>query len=293
MSSLVLTPGRTSHISDGLAVRRLLPSMPVRSVGPFVFLDHMGPARLPPGTDSDVDGHPHIGLATVTWLFEGRLVHRDSLGTVQEITPGALNWMAAGSGIVHSERTHPDDAPHERTLHGLQLWVALPPALMAMAPSFQHASADELPVTQADGARVTVLLGEAFGLRSPVGTWSPTLYLDVRLEAGATWMLPPLEAELAIYSPLDALWVGDEQVPACTLVKLPAGECVDVRAVGPGPAHWVVIGGEPPPVPLRLWWNYVATDRDTLREAALRWQAGGFPSIPGETRIVPGPAWRD
>ncbi len=202
MSELLRLPGRMNDLAGGLRVRRVLPDANRRAVGPFVFFDHFGPVTLPPEVDSDVGPHPHIGLATVTYLFEGSFMHRDSLGTVQAITPGAINWMTAGRGIVHSERVPDDERAAPRRLHGLQLWVALPPALEATEPAFQHVPAAGLPtLALPGGVRVRVLVGEAFGARSPVRTASPTLYLDLQLPAGATWTLPPLAAEMALLRP--------------------------------------------------------------------------------------------
>src|SRR4029453_13433249 len=178
-------PARARDLGGGFNVRRLLPAARKQSVGPFVFFDHFGPIVTRPGDDHDVRPHPHIGLATVTYLFEGAMLHRDSLGSVQRIEPGAINWMTAGSGVVHSERTPPDLRRIKYTAHGLQLWAALPLAFEETDPSFLHTPADALPVSSNDGVRVRVLIGDAFGLRSPVATFAPTLYLDVEARAGA------------------------------------------------------------------------------------------------------------
>ncbi|MCW5634467.1 MAG: pirin family protein [Rubrivivax sp.] len=312
MSLLRLT-GHTTDLAAGLTVRRLLPAAARRAVGPFVFFDHFGPVTLPAEADSDVGAHPHIGLATVTWLFEGRLMHRDSLGTVQAIAPGEVNWMTAGHGIVHSERTPPEERGRARRLHGLQLWVALPPALEATDPAFQHVGAADLPpVMPATGVRLRVLVGTAFGATSPVRPASPTLYLDVRLDAGVTFTLPPLAPEMAIYAPLDALRIDGETLPPRTMAVAAAG--AELR-IAPDPtsaanpegaegtaaetgsgdgtgAHFVVIGGAPIEQPVRMWWNFVATDRERIAAAAARWQADAFPRIPGETTRVAAPPWR-
>jgi hypothetical protein len=306
--SLLLLTGHTTDLAAGLTVRRLLPAAAKRAVGPFVFFDHFGPVALPADADSNVGAHPHIGLATVTWLFEGRLMHRDSLGTVQAIAPGEVNWMTAGHGIVHSERTPPEERGRARRLHGLQLWVALPPALEATDPAFQHVCAAELPpVMPATGVQVRVLVGSAFGATSPVRPATPTLYLDVRLDRGTTLTLPPLAAEMAIYAPDAALRVDGEVLPARTMAVAAAGRGMRIApaaagaTVGAGEtgdggardgAHFVVIGGAPLEQPVRMWWNFVASDRERIAAAAARWQADAFPRIPGETGRVPAPPWR-
>lgn len=292
MSEVLRLSGRVSDLTDGLTVRRILPSAARRAVGPFVFFDHFGAVTLAPETDSDVGGHPHIGLATVSYLFEGSLLHRDSLGTVQTITPGAINWMTAGRGIVHSERVTDAERGKSRRLHGLQLWVALPPALETCDPAFQHVPAADLPtLVQHDGVHIRVLVGEAFGVRSPVLTASPTLYLDVQLAAHGEWTLPPLAAEMAIYSPEHSLRVNDEALAAQQMAVLPTHSGATLRA-GPQGARLVVIGGAPLEQPVRMWWNFVATDRERIAEAARRWEDGGFTPVPGETDRVAAPPWR-
>jgi len=286
--------GHVTELAAGLRVRRLLPAAARRSVGPFVFFDHFGPVTLPEGADSDVGPHPHIGLATVTYLFEGGFLHRDSLGTVQAISPGAINWMTAGRGIVHSERTPDDERGRARRLHGLQLWVALPPALEQTEPAFQHVAASEIPlVAPSAGATVRVLVGQAYGEASPVRPASPTLYLDVQLDAGAALVLPALALapELAVYAPTTALGVNGQTLPAATMGVPAAATALRLEA-GTGGARFVVIGGTPLERPVRMWWNYVASDRERIAGAAALWEAGGFPAIPGESTRVVAPPWR-
>jgi redox-sensitive bicupin YhaK (pirin superfamily) len=277
-------PRLTPHIKDlagGLQVRRVLPAAAKRAVGPFVFFDHFGPVTLPASADTDVGPHPHIGLATVTYLFEGGFLHRDSLGTVQAIAPGAINWMTAGRGIVHSERTPPAEVGRDRRLHGLQLWVGLPAADEACEPAFQHVPAPQIPECSVPGAVVRVLVGEAFGARSPVRTAMPTLYLDIRLTGDQPVALPPgLAEELAVYSPEATLSLeGDTLAPQVMAVVDAAS---GVSLAGAAGSRFVVIGGDrlaPPPF---IWWNFVAGRRDTLQEAAYRWETGGFEAIPGD-----------
>lgn len=291
MTELMHWSGRVSELSGALAVRRVLPAAARRAVGPFVFFDHFGPVTLPADADSDVGAHPHIGLATVTYLFEGSFLHRDSLGTVQAITPGAINWMTAGRGIAHSERVTDAERGQPRRLHGLQLWVALPPALEETEPAFQHVPAADIPaITDANGVQVRVLVGAAFGQTSPVRAASPTVYLDVQLPPGATWVLPALTPELAAYSPTDSLAIEDQAVSAQQMVLLPAGAAVSVRA-GDAGARLVVVGGAPLEQPVRMWWNFVASDRSRIAAAATRWEQGSFPAIPGETERIPAPQW--
>lgn len=291
MTDIIRLSGRASDLAEGLTVRRILPAAARRSVGPFVFFDHFGPVSLKPETDSDVGAHPHIGLATVSYLFEGSLLHRDSLGTVQTITPGAINWMTAGRGIVHSERSTDEERGQPRRLHGLQLWLALPPALQACDPSFQHVPAADLPtLVPGDGVQVRVLVGEVLGVSSPVETASPTLYLDIQLAADASWVLPALAAEMALYSPQHSFHLDGQAVVPQEMAVLPAGSGAVLQA-GPQGARLMLIGGASLEQPVRMWWNFVATDRERIANAAKRWEAGGFEPIPGETGRVEGPKW--
>lgn len=278
--------GRVSDLAGGLKVRRVLPQLARRAVGPFVFFDHFGPVTLAPQADSDVGPHPHIGLATVTYLFEGAFVHRDSLGSVQEIAPGAVNWMSAGRGIVHSERTTEAERGRARRLHGLQLWAALPAALEASEPTFQHASADDIPSVRVGDAQVRVLVGEAFGARSPVRIASPTLYLDVSLPAGAQWPLPALADEMALYSPLAPVELSGEPLLARQMVVLDGAVRITVHE----DTRLVVIGGAPLS-PRHMWWNFVASDRAAIERAARTWAAGGFEPIPGDPDRLPMPPY--
>ncbi len=273
---------RLSALADGLEVRRVLPQRVRRSVGPFVFFDHFGPVTLPVGADSDVGPHPHIGLATVSYLFEGGFLHRDSLGTEQEIAPGAINWMNAGRGIVHSERTPAAERGRARRLHGLQLWVALPREHEESAPTFQHVPAGSLPVVAGSGARVRVLVGQAFGVSSPVRVLHPTLYLDVELDAGARWELPALAAELALYTPFGPLEVNGEPLPQATMAVVDGPTTVVAREA----TRFVALGGAVLDGPRAMWWNFVASEPARLEAAARSWAAGGFDAIPGDPERV-------
>jgi hypothetical protein len=287
--------GHLTELPGGMQVRRLLPAAAARAVGPFVFFDHFGPVTLPPALDSDVGGHPHIGLATVTYLFEGAMLHRDSLGTEQLIEPGAINWMHAGHGIVHSERTPPALRGQARPLHGLQLWVALPPGQTGTPPSFQHVAATDIPEQAAPGARLRLLVGEWQGLKSPVRTVWPTLYLAVDLEPGAALQLPALQAphdQWALYAPQAGLTVDGQPLPPQRMRLLDATQAPRLVAGAEG-ARAVLVGGQALPQLPRMWWNFVAYDRSELAEAARRWEQGGFDPIPGETQRVAAPPWKD
>jgi redox-sensitive bicupin YhaK (pirin superfamily) len=277
---------RVSDLADGLVVRRVLPQRARRAVGPFVFFDHFGPVEVAAGA-GDVGPHPHIGLATVTYTFEGGFVHRDSLGNELEITPGAVNWMSAGRGVVHSERAPrgADGRAAARRLHGLQLWVALPSEAAESAPSFQHVAKSEIPELDADGAHVRVLVGEALGVRSPVRAASPTLYLDVELAAGATFAAGALAQEVAVYAPTDTLIVSGEELAATTMAVLEPGDAVSAPRRSSGRTRFVVIGGAAIE-PVRMWWNFVARDAAAIEAAARRWESGGFDAVPGETERV-------
>lgn len=292
MTELLRLRGRSTPLAGELRVRRVLPAAARRAVGPFVFFDHFGPVTLPAEADGDVGAHPHIGLATVTYLFEGSFMHRDSLGTVQAIRPGAINWMSAGRGVVHSERVPDDERGRPRRLHGLQLWVALPPALEDSEPSFQHVPAAGLPdLALPGGVRVRLLVGEAFGAHSPVRVASPTLYLDVHLPAGAAWTLPPLAAEMALYCPEHGLDVDGQSLPAEEMLVLPDARGAELRGNAQG-ARVVVVGGAALEQPVRMWWNFVATDRERIAAAVERWGNDGFERIPDETQRVAAPPWR-
>lgn len=272
---------RVTDLAGGLQVRRALPVAARRAVGPFVFFDHFGPVTLPAEADTDVGPHPHIGLATVTYLFEGGFLHRDSLGTVQQIAPGAVNWMTAGRGIVHSERAPDAQRGRARRLHGLQLWVALPEADEQCAPAFQHVPAGDIPEAAADGAAVRVLVGEAFGRRSPVRAPPQTLYLDTALPAGLPWALPRLAEEMAVYSPDECVELAGQVLPAGEMALVEGAQGATLRAALP--TRVVVIGGAALAAPRLIWWNFVASDRALIEQAAARWAAQGFDPIPGET----------
>jgi redox-sensitive bicupin YhaK (pirin superfamily) len=267
------------------SVRRALPAPERRMVGPFVFFDHMGPAEFPPGKSISVRPHPHIGIATITYLFEGEILHHDSLGVTQPITAGAVNLMVAGSGIVHSER--PGSDLHTTShLHGIQSWIALPADQEEIDATFTHYPSDALPEIQMEGAKVRVILGEAYGERSPVDTFSRTLYLDVDLKAGATITLPDAEEELAIYVAEGAVEVDGESIPAGVMAVACPSESLTLR--GLEPSRIMVVGGSN--IGSRhMYWNFVSSRRERIDQAKQYWREMRFAMVPGDAEFIPLP----
>ena len=273
---------------DGFPIRRLLPSRTRRLVGPFIFFDHMGPAELGPGTGMDVRPHPHIGLATVTYLFDGEIVHRDSLGSHQPIRPGAINWMTAGRGIAHSERTSPELRRTGSNVHGLQLWVALPLSHEETDPAFHHHGADELPAFERDGARIRVLAGAAYGERSPVQTFSPLFYVDVAMPAGSELPIPGHHQERAAYVVSGALDC-DAEIAAQGRMLVFAPNA-DVRLRATAESRIVLIGGAPLDGKRHIWWNFVSSSKERIERAKRDWRERRFAKIPeDEGELVPLP----
>jgi hypothetical protein len=286
---LTLT-GHEKDLGGGFVVRRLLPAMARRNVGPFIFFDHFGPVSETPGREHDVRPHPHIGLATVTYLFEGAMMHRDSIGSSQLIEPGAINWMTAGRGIVHSERKPDHLVDESYALHGLQLWTALPLAREEDEPSFVHTPASAIPDMETGHARVRVLIGSAFGATSPVRAYSQTLYLDVMLPAGASLDLPGLVPEMAIYPVQGDLVIDAATLPAGAMAVLKPGGSTTVYAQGA--ARFVVIGGEPLDAYRHMWWNFVSSRKERIIEASEDWQAMRMGRVPGDDEFIPLPPTR-
>ena len=281
--------GHEKDLGGGFMVRRYLPAAVKQAVGPFIFFDHFGPVDVPLDADHDVRPHPHIGLATVTYLFEGAMDHRDSLGTFQRIEPGAINWMTAGRGITHSERTPKDLVGKPHVTHGLQLWAALPKAHEEVEPGFCHTPSEAIPEFDAEGVCVRVLIGSAFGLTSPVQTYMETLYLDVHLKAGQEVKLDGLPAEAAIYPISGEL--STEGAPLAlhdmVLLDTAAGAQVVTAATD---ARFVVIGGEPLDGHRFMYWNFVSSSKERIQQAAEDWEAQRFDKVPGETEWIPLPA---
>jgi redox-sensitive bicupin YhaK (pirin superfamily) len=271
----------------GFSVLRVLPSGQRRMVGPFIFVDHIGPADFAPGQGVDVRPHPHIGLATVTYLFEGALTHRDSLGFVQDIAPGDVNWMTAGRGIVHSERTPAELRGRGHRLHGMQTWVALPLAHEETAPAFHHHAASSLPERNKDGVQLRVVAGEAFGMRSPVQTFTSTLYVAVTMESGASLPLPDQHAERGVYVVEGEVEIAGERISERSLAVLAGGG--DAHLQTRGGCRLMLLGGEAMDGERHIWWNFVSSSTERIEQAKRDWADGRFDPVPGETEFIPLP----
>ena len=285
-ASLLIEP-RLHDLGDGFVVRRLLPFRLRRHVGPFVFFDHFGPVDLAPGRGMDVRPHPHIGLATVTYLYEGAIEHRDSLASDQVIRPGDVNWMTGGRGIVHSERTPPPEREAGHRLHGVQTWLALPLEHEDAEPAFFHHDAASLPEREENGVRLRVIAGTAFGMESPVRVFSPTLYVDATFDAGAKFTLGDEHVERAIYPIEGEIAVdGDTIAPGRMHVLAPGG---NVELAASSPARVLFCGGAPLDGERFLWWNFVASTHMRIERAKADWLAQRFGQVPGETEFIPLP----
>lgn len=273
---LTLTPRLTDL--GGFAVRRVLPAIGKRMIGPWVFFDHMGPAEFAAGSGINVRPHPHIGIATVTYLFEGEILHRDSLGSLQAIRPGDINLMVAGSGIVHSERERPEVTAVDHRLHGLQLWLALPEGLEDIPPAFYHYPGAEIPTVDSEGVPVRVMMGQAYGVTSPVRTFSDTLYFEADLRAGQSLVLPETE-QLGIYVAAGAARLGDTEVAEHSMAVLERPRAVtvtaqqDTRLAGIGGA---ALGTR------HMEWNFVSSSKSRIAQAKDDWMAGRFDKVVGD-----------
>lgn len=269
----------------GFNVRRMLPARERRMIGPFIFFDHLGPAAFPPGKGIQVRPHPHIGLATITYLFEGEMIHRDSLGFVQPIQAGAVNLMTAGQGIVHSERAG-DDLNTASRLHGIQSWMALPANDEERHAAFAHYPATVIPELDRKGVTVRVIIGEAYGHTSPVKSYSPMVYLECRLLEGTVLTLPDSYRELAAYVVAGAVRIDRQTYPAGVMVVACPNQTLNLRARTN--SHVLVIGGDP--VGQRhIWWNFVSSSRERIEQAKAAWKQGRFRQVPGETEFIPLP----
>ena len=266
----------------GFRVRRALPTEKRRMVGPFIFFDHVGPVQFAPGQGIDVRPHPHIGLATLTYLLDGSILHRDSLGSAARILPGAVNWMTAGRGIAHSERTDPAARAAGAPMQGIQSWVALPRTAEETAPEFHHHDTTSLPLLEDAGVTARLIAGEAFGLRSPVRTFSPMFYLDMTLAAGAVTRLPDEPPERAVYLLDGAIEIAGESFAASRLLVFRPADPISLCALGP--ARLLVLGGEPMDGPRHIWWNFVSSSKDRIEQAKADWKSGRFGLVPGDER---------
>jgi redox-sensitive bicupin YhaK (pirin superfamily) len=285
---VILPPVR--DLGDGFSVRRALPSAHRRMVGPFIFFDQMGEAVFNSGEGLDVRPHPHIGLATVTYLLEGEILHRDSVGSVQSIRPGEVNWMTAGSGIVHSERTSDENRAKGGKLFGLQTWVALPTQHEETDPGFSHHKAHEIPTIEDAGTRLTLIAGNSDGLVSPVKTFSDMVYADIALLDGARYQLKAEHVERAIYVVAGEIEVVGQTGGFATgeLVVFKPGAEIILRAKGG--ARLMLLGGEPLPEKRNIYWNFVSSSADRIEQAKADWQAQRFAKVPDESEFIPLPA---
>jgi redox-sensitive bicupin YhaK (pirin superfamily) len=273
----------------GFRVRRALPSIKRRMVGPFVFLDHMGPAHFERGEGIDVRPHPHIGLATVTYLIEGSIFHRDTLGSAQDIVPGDVNWMTAGSGIAHSERSSPVSREEARPMTGVQSWVALPKPFEEAAPGFFHHPGASLPVLTDTGIHVRVIAGTAYGAESPVHVFSHTLYADAELRSGRSLKLPDDHTERSVYVLSGTIEIAGEIFAEGRLLIFRPGDHISVLAISD--TRFIIAGGEPLDGPRHIWWNFVSSSKDRIEQAKADWKAGRFGLVPmDEQEFVPLPA---
>jgi redox-sensitive bicupin YhaK (pirin superfamily) len=283
----VIVP-RTVDLGDGFSVRRALPSARSRMVGPFIFFDHFGPAEFRAGNGLDVRPHPHIGLATVSYLFDGEIMHRDSLGTEVAIKPGEVNWMTAGRGIVHSERTGAEKRAAGGPIHGLQMWVALPAAKEEMDAGFAHHATAEFPVVRDNGKTARVVVGSLYGASSPVPVVHETMFADVNLQAGSSLPVDADHEERALYVIDGTIDIaGDKFEPGRLLVFKP-GDKLTVTAATT--AHFVLVGGAPMDGPRHIWWNFVSSRKERIEQAKAEWKAGHFGTVPGdEIEFIPLP----
>jgi hypothetical protein len=282
MAGLLLIQPRAEDIA-GQPILRPLPSARCRSVGPFVFFDHMLEKDYPAGSGMNINQHPHIGLSTLTYLFEGELQHKDSLGSDQRVQPGDVSWMTAGRAVAHVERTPEALRQNGSRLHGLQVWLALPQAEEQGEPSYSHHPAASLPRSEAMGVQITLIAGSGFCLQSPVPVRSPTLYAELKLAAGASLLIPAEQRERALYLIDGEARLEDDELPLRGLAVLPEGEELLLSACGE--CHLALIGGEPLG-PRRMYWNFIAGDPALLEQAKQRWASGDWPQVPGETARI-------
>ncbi|VVT13330.1 Pirin-like protein CC_3178 [Sphingomonas sp. EC-HK361] len=277
---VTLTP--VTHDLGGFKVHRTLPAKARTMVGPFLFFDQMGPAELAIGGGIDVRPHPHINLATVTYLFDGAIDHRDSLGTQQRIEPGAVNLMTAGHGIVHSERSPGDERAHGPVLSGIQTWLALPEAQEEIDPAFEHVAATELPIVSGDGVTARVIMGSMWGKTAPTTTYAGTIYADIALDAGATVPIDASADERALYLAMGEAWLEGVRLEPQVLYVLKPGVVGTLRSTTGG--RVMLCGGDAFATPRHVWWNFVSSSRDRINEAKRAWKAGEFPKVPGDEK---------
>jgi redox-sensitive bicupin YhaK (pirin superfamily) len=279
---MLIADARVHDLGDGFMVRRMLPVLQARHVGPLVFFDHIGPATFAAGKGMDVRPHPHIGLATVTWLFDGVIRHRDSLGSLADIRPGEVNWMTSGHGIVHSERTPPEARQGGQLLHGIQVWVALPQADAEVDPEFHHHDRAALPKIRRPGMEAVLIAGTAYGERSPVKVFAPMFFLEVQLAAGAELALPAEHAERGVHVVEGAIRWGELEVGAQQMA-VQAGPAAPLLRAHEA-SRLMLFGGAPLDGERHLWWNFVASSRERIEQAKADWREGRFSKVPGDDK---------
>jgi len=279
--------GKRHDLGDGFLVTRVLPQAARRSIGPFVFFDYFGPVDFSPGKGVDVRPHPHIGLATVTYLFDGSIMHRDSEGNIQEIQPGAMNLMTAGRGIAHSERTPDVQRRDGQKMLGLQSWIALPATSEEIAPSFQHYAAADLPTVDGGGFTARVIAGSSFGASSPVTMVSPWFYTEVTANEGTSVPLDPDHEERAIYVVDGEIEIAGERYQGPRLLIFRPGDRITVKALSP--TRMMFLGGDALEGPRHVWWNFVSSSKERIEQAKQEWKAGRFARVPDEHEFIPLP----
>jgi redox-sensitive bicupin YhaK (pirin superfamily) len=283
--TLTITP--STHDLGGFKVRRTLPSRPRTMVGPFIFVDQFGPARLDPGQGMDVRPHPHINLSTVTYLFGGAIDHRDSLGTCARVEPGAVNLMTAGRGIVHSERSPADQRQGGAVMSGMQTWLALPDGREEIDPAFEHVAVGELPLVEGDGVSARVIMGKLWGQTAPTTCHAHTIYADIQLESGAALPIDAAADERAVVVALGDASLDGEPLDLYTLYLLRPGVAMTLRSTGGG--RVMLLGGEAFATPRHVWWNFVSSSRERINQAKHDWKDGRFAAVPGEDEFIPLP----
>jgi len=275
--------GTTHNLGDGFFVTRLLPQIGRRSIGPFVFFDYFGPVEFPPGRGLDVRPHPHIGLATITYLFDGSMMHRDTLGSSLEIQPGDVNWMTAGRGIAHSERTGDAVRAAGHRMHGIQSWIGLPQADEEAPPGFQHFGAADLPEREDQGVTLRLIAGEAFGLASPVKTFSPIFYADARFAPGGALHFAAEHQERAFFVIDGEVQTGEAEIHGPGAMLMLEGD-EEVTLYADAPARVMLLGGAPLDGERHIWWNFVSSSKERIERAKQEWKGGKFGLIPGDDK---------
>lgn len=287
-----LIQGKEHDLGGGMLVRRVLPQVAKRSVGPFIFLDHMGPVQIAADQNTDVRPHPHIGLSTLTYLFSGRIIHRDSLGSLASIEPGEVNWMTAGKGISHSERTAPEDRKHPHEMHGLQFWIALPDDQEDCDPSFQHYNQQSIPKIENEIAEIKVIAGSGFGMVSDVRTTSPLVLIEIKTKQDFEFDFAEFKFEVAVYMIKgDGKFESETENHSVHSLEMMLIEDLDKNKkmkISAG-SHFIIMGGEPIQTPRHMWWNLVSSSKDKIEQAKLNWKNKTFPMVPGETEFIPLP----